>query len=96
MPSISDAGAPLRRWWQWGWGWILAKKPTFAQDLEMNEEETKMLGFHSRGTWKHIFYKVRSGIRELVRPSTLPTTHRFRYDSLSYAQNFDDGKKGDQ
>ncbi|KAG1363898.1 hypothetical protein COCNU_11G007250 [Cocos nucifera] len=93
VPSIAElAGGPLRRWWDWGLGWVLSRKPTFARDLEMNEEETVMLGCHSKGTWRHVFYKVRSEFRKLVGSNTLPTTQQFRYDSFSYAKNFDDGK----
>ncbi|WOL04275.1 hypothetical protein Cni_G12996 [Canna indica] len=92
MPSIGEfAGVPLRRWWGRWWGWILSRKPAFAQDIEMNDEETAMLGCQSKGSWRHIFYKVRSEIRKLMRSNSLPTTQGFRYDSFSYAQNFDDG-----
>ncbi|XP_068648374.1 uncharacterized protein [Aristolochia californica] len=94
MSAIGDlAGSSVRKWWDWGWSWVLSRKPTFASDLEMNEEETAMIGCHSRGSWKHIFYKVRSEFRKLVGPGHLPTTNKFRYDSFSYAQNFDDGKR---
>ena len=96
-PSMGElAGGPLRRWWDWGWGWILSRKPTFARDIEMNGEETAMLGCQSKGTWRHVFYKVRSEFRKLVGSNTLPTTQQFRYDSFSYAKNFDDGKIGEQ
>ncbi|KAI8030521.1 hypothetical protein LOK49_LG01G03402 [Camellia lanceoleosa] len=77
----------LRKWWDWGCGWILSRKPTFARDLEMNEQETAVLGCHSKGSWRHVFYKLR---KLLVRPHhNLPQT--FRYDSVTYSQNFDDG-----
>lgn len=74
-------------------GWIMSKKPTFAQDLEMNEEEKAVLGCHSRGSLRHVFYKVRSELRRFVRSDNnvgLPQT--FRYDSFNYSKNFDDGK----
>lgn len=94
MSALGDyAGSSLRKWWDWGWAWVLSKRPTFAKDLEMNEEETALLGCHSKGTWRHVFYKVRSEFRRLVRSDHLPTTQRFSYDSFSYAQNFDDGKR---
>ncbi|CAL9075488.1 unnamed protein product [Musa acuminata var. zebrina] len=98
MSSIGEfAGGPLRRWWDRWWGWVLSRKPAFAQDIEMNEEETALLGCRSKGSWQHIFYKLRSEARKLVRSNTtLPTTQGFRYDSFSYAQNFDDGKREEQ
>ncbi|KAL5580467.1 hypothetical protein UlMin_012909 [Ulmus minor] len=68
------AGTSIRKWWDWGWSWILSKKPIFAQDLEMNEEETKILGSSSRGSWRHVFYKCvgKEPIRALARaPSGL-------------------------
>ncbi|KAL7257259.1 hypothetical protein ACSBR1_003549 [Camellia fascicularis] len=81
------AGSSIRKWWDWGCGWILSRKPTFARDLEMNEQETAVLGCHSKGSWRHVFYKLR---KLLVRPHhNLPQT--FRYDSVTYSQNFDDG-----
>lgn len=60
------AGTSIRNWWDWGWTWILSRKPVFAKDLEMNEEETVILGFHNRGSWRHVFYKVRSETRKLL------------------------------
>ncbi|KAL8540023.1 hypothetical protein ACS0TY_001570 [Phlomoides rotata] len=59
----SKSGTSIRKWWEWGWGWILSRKPTFASDLEMNEEETALLGSHNRGSWRHVFYKVISQVR---------------------------------
>ncbi|KAL5856285.1 hypothetical protein ACOSQ3_006123 [Xanthoceras sorbifolium] len=36
VSSIGEyAGTSIRKWWDWGWSWVLYKKPTFAQDLEM-------------------------------------------------------------
>ncbi|KAL5565382.1 hypothetical protein UlMin_028546 [Ulmus minor] len=63
------AGTLILKWWDWGWSWILSKKPIFAQDLEMNEEETKILGSSSRGSWRHVFYKCvgEEPIRVLAR-----------------------------
>ncbi|KAK8963388.1 hypothetical protein KSP40_PGU020865 [Platanthera guangdongensis] len=88
----------IRRWWDWSWAWLLSKKPVFARDLEMNEEEAAMLGCHSKGTLRHLFHKIRSEIRKIVPASQgLPTTNaRFRYDSISYAHNFDDGNASGQ
>eukprot|EP01018_Ginkgo_biloba_P022308 Gb_32476 [translate_table: standard] len=74
------------RFWQWGWGWISAKKACFCRDLAMGEDEM-MLGC-GRVSWRHLFWKLRAEFRKMIksRPS-----HRFKYDALSYAQNFDDG-----
>ncbi|XP_020111981.1 uncharacterized protein LOC109726649 isoform X1 [Ananas comosus] len=78
MTSITElAGGPLRRWWDWGLGWILSRRQAFARDIEMNEEETAILSCHSRGSWRHLFYKVRAEIRKLIGSNTLPTTHNF-------------------
>ncbi|RZS06519.1 hypothetical protein BHM03_00037179 [Ensete ventricosum] len=98
MSSIGEfAGGPLRRWWDRWWGWVLSRKPAFAQDIEMNEEETALLGCHTKGSWQHILYKLRSEVRKLVRSNTtLPTTQGLRYDSFSYSHNFDDGKREEQ
>ena len=98
MSSLGEfAGGPLRRWWEWSWGWILSRKPASAKDVEMNEEESAMLGRHRRGSLRHVFCKAKSEITKRVRSSqTLPTTQRFRYDSFSYAQNFDGGKGAEE
>jgi len=80
-PSLGAAfaagGGSLRQWWAWGVGWLLSKKPGFAGDLEMNEEEVAALGRQSRGSWGHILYKMRAGVRRLVMSShSLPTTQK--------------------
>ncbi|KAK3421212.1 uncharacterized protein LOC104415921 [Eucalyptus grandis] len=69
MSSIGDqAGNSIKKWWEWGWSWITSRKPVFAQDLEMNEEEIRVLGgLQNRGSWRHVLYKVRSEIRKIVR-----------------------------
>jgi hypothetical protein len=77
-PSLAGAFAAghLKRWWEWV-GWLLSKKPEFAGDLEMNEEEAAALGRQSRGSWGHILYKVRSSVRRLVTSThALPTTQK--------------------
>ena len=83
------AGGSIKRWWDWGWTWVLSRKPIFAQDLEMNKEETKILGSDNRGSWRHFFFKVRSELRKLMSSNnvtTLPQTYR-PYDSLNYPKN---------
>ena len=92
----------LRKWWDWGWSWILSRKAAFARDLEMNdnddhEETTKALGstYSSRGSFKfkHLFYKVRSEFRKLIRSDRVGLPQTFKYDSVNYSKNFDDGVK---
>ncbi|PIA46613.1 hypothetical protein AQUCO_01500271v1 [Aquilegia coerulea] len=93
MSSMGEyAGSSIRKWWDWSWAWILTKKPTFAADLEMNEEESALLGFHNKGSWRHVFYKVKAEFRKIVG-SNNHVDKGFRYDSYSYQQNFDDGIK---
>ncbi|XP_050226673.1 uncharacterized protein LOC126676500 [Mercurialis annua] len=91
--SMGDAAevSSLRKWWDWGCSWILSRKPVFAQDLEMNEEETAILGCHSKGSWRHVFYKVRSEFKKIVGSHKVGLPQTCRYDSFSYSKNFDDG-----
>ncbi|XP_030539478.1 uncharacterized protein LOC115747442 [Rhodamnia argentea] len=78
MSSIGDkAGNSLWKWWERGWSWITLRKPVFARDLEMNEEEIRVLGgLQNRGSWRHVLYKVRSEIRRIIRSDNvgLPQT----------------------
>lgn len=87
------AGSSIRKWWDWGWAWAMSRKPIFANDLELNEEETKILGSHSRGSWRHVFYKVRSEFRKLLGSDRVGLPQTCRYDSFSYSKNFDDGRR---
>ncbi|RVW48353.1 hypothetical protein CK203_069552 [Vitis vinifera] len=92
LPSMGEfGGSSMRKWWDLGWAWILSRKPTFAKDLEMNEEETVILGCHNKGSWRHVFYKVRSELRRLVGSDRVGLPQTCRYDSYSYSQNFDQG-----
>lgn len=59
----------------------------------MNEEETKLLGSHSRGSWRHVFYKVRSELKRFVGSDRVGLPQTCRYDSFNYSKNFDDGSK---
>ncbi|KAK1376120.1 Protein downstream neighbor of son like [Heracleum sosnowskyi] len=84
--GLENAGSSIRKWWDLGWSWILSRKPAFAQDLEMNDEETSFLGPHKKGSWLHLFYKVRSEFDKILsfRSSsnlTLPQT--FKYDHIN-------------
>ncbi|XVF44687.1 hypothetical protein PTKIN_Ptkin02bG0144300 [Pterospermum kingtungense] len=87
------AGSSIRKWWDWGWSWVLSRKPTFAQDLEMNEEETRVLGCHNKGSWRHVFYKVKPEIKKLMGSDKVGLPQTYRYDSLDYSKNFENGKK---
>ncbi|KAM7256756.1 hypothetical protein ACFE04_012497 [Oxalis oulophora] len=83
------AGSSIKSWWDWSWSWVLSKRPVFAQDLEMNEEEAKVLGTHNKGSWRHVFYKVRSEFRKLVGSDDkvgLPQT--CKYTRMDYSKNF--------
>ncbi|KAG0463603.1 hypothetical protein HPP92_019672 [Vanilla planifolia] len=87
------SGGPLRRFWHNSFGWLFAKKPAaYPNDLAMNEAATAMRGWSTRGILRHLFYKIRAEIRRRVNFEMLPTKHEFRYDYVSYAQNFDEGK----
>ncbi|KAK1423011.1 hypothetical protein QVD17_18304 [Tagetes erecta] len=80
--SVSSMGVSasisVRNWWDRSWDWIMSRKPVFAQDLEMNQEETNALGCHNKGSWRHVLYKFRSEIRKLVGAdhAALPQTIR--------------------
>uniref|UniRef100_A0A2P2Q3R0 Uncharacterized protein LOC107423372 n=1 Tax=Rhizophora mucronata TaxID=61149 RepID=A0A2P2Q3R0_RHIMU len=83
-----QAGDYIRKWCYWGWSWILSRKPVFAKDLELNEEDqTKMLESHNRGSWMYVFLKVRSEIRKLVRSDKVGLPQTYRYDSVKYSKN---------
>ncbi|CAI9281903.1 unnamed protein product [Lactuca saligna] len=86
-----SASTSVRNWWDWGWGWILSRKPVFAHDLEFSQDETSVLRSHDKGSWRHIFFKVRSEIRRIVRSDNVGLPQTVRYSSHSYARNFDDG-----
>ncbi|CAO2207232.1 unnamed protein product [Urochloa humidicola] len=99
MPSVKAlaAAGALRRWWEWGLGWVMERRPPFARGLQMSDDEAAALGgCHCRGTWRHVFYKVRAGARRILgrdgRPLKAAAPQDFGYDSVSYAQNFDDGE----
>ncbi|KAL1188478.1 hypothetical protein V5N11_005909 [Cardamine amara subsp. amara] len=65
--SVSDmgeqGGSSVKEWWEWSWSWILLRKlPIF----EVNKNESKS----SMGSFIHVFIKLRSEIRRLLRPSS--------------------------
>ncbi|TXG65051.1 hypothetical protein EZV62_012045 [Acer yangbiense] len=84
------AGNSIRKCWDWSWSWVLSKKPNFAQDLELNEEETIILGCHNKGSWRHVFYKVRFEIRKLMGSNKVGLPQTCKYTSFEYSKNFDD------
>ncbi|AET01086.1 hypothetical protein MtrunA17_Chr5g0448731 [Medicago truncatula] len=67
--SFSSIGDSIRNWWTWSWAWILSRKPIFATDLEMNEQETKLLTSRDKGSWKHVICRMRSEIRRRITNS---------------------------
>jgi hypothetical protein len=73
---------------------VMARRPPFARGLEMSDDEAAALGgCHSRGTWRHVVYKLRAGARRLLGRDGRPrvAAQDFGYDSVSYKRNFDDG-----
>ncbi|XP_052191894.1 uncharacterized protein LOC127801086 [Diospyros lotus] len=58
--SSSSSSSMIRKWWEWGCGWILSRKPSFAVDLEMNEQESALLGRHNKGSWRHLLLKLKT------------------------------------
>lgn len=87
------AGSSIRKWWDWGCSWVLSRKPVFAKDLEMDDDETRILGCHSKGSWRHVFYKVKSEIKKMVGSNKVGLPQTCRYSSLDYSKNFDDGNR---
>ncbi|XP_071695316.1 uncharacterized protein [Rutidosis leptorrhynchoides] len=77
-----SASTSVKSWWDQGWAWILSRKPVFAQDLEMNHEETCVLGSQNKGSWRHIIYKFRSEIRKLVKSDQPGLPQTIRSNSL--------------
>ncbi|GAA0142905.1 hypothetical protein LIER_03702 [Lithospermum erythrorhizon] len=67
VSSISkNAGNSIAKWWTWGWDWILSRKPTFALDLEMNEDEKRVIGCQNKGSLRHVFFKLNFEIKKIV------------------------------
>ncbi|XP_057548226.1 uncharacterized protein LOC130826673 [Amaranthus tricolor] len=74
-----NAGISIKKWWVFGWSWILSRKPVFVQDLEMNEEEKHVIGFQNRGSLKHLFFKLKSEVRKLLRYDDMSLPQTFKY-----------------
>lgn len=71
----------LRKWWDWSWAWIVSRKPTFFNDVEMNGGGSAGIGYHNQScSWKHVFDKVRSELRRLVGSDNVGLPQTFRYD----------------
>ncbi|KAM0055058.1 hypothetical protein Hdeb2414_s0006g00201711 [Helianthus debilis subsp. tardiflorus] len=85
VSSIGESASnSVRSWWNLGWEWMLSRKPGFALDLEMNQEEITVLGSHNKGSWRHVIYKFRSEIRKLVGSDQpgLPQTIRYKSSAI--------------
>lgn len=83
VSSMADfAGvSSLRKWWDWSWAWIVSRKPTFFNDVEMNGGGSAGIGYHNQScSWKHVFDKVRSELRRLVGSDNVGLPQTFRYD----------------
>ncbi|KAK9667040.1 hypothetical protein RND81_14G228200 [Saponaria officinalis] len=81
-----NAGNSIKNWGALGWAWVLSRKPNLFQDLEMNEEEKYFVGFHCKGSLKHLFFKVKSQFRRLFRYEddfTLPQSFRYNNNGFS-------------
>ncbi|GAA0170079.1 hypothetical protein LIER_24422 [Lithospermum erythrorhizon] len=85
-----NAGNSIAKWWESGWDWILSKKPAFAIDIEMSEEEKEALGGQNKGSWRHVLYKLSSEIKKMVGSGAEKAKFAEKYDSVSnYFKNFD-------
>ncbi|KAG9136779.1 hypothetical protein Leryth_004539 [Lithospermum erythrorhizon] len=79
------ASNSIVKWWGWGWDWILSRKPPFALDLEMSEEEKGALGCRNKGSWRHVLFKIKNFVGGADKAKFAG-----KYDSVgSYFKNFD-------
>eukprot|EP01018_Ginkgo_biloba_P033979 Gb_41760 [translate_table: standard] len=83
-----EALGRLDRMWQCLWGWISVKKKGLCFCTK-----GKLMLRYARSAWRHLFWKLRAEFRKMMNPRPI---QRFKYDALSYAQNFDDGCWKDQ
>lgn len=94
-----DSGeSSLWKWWDWGWEWIASTKKTICRKMANARDGDLVLGYDT-SNWRHSFWKLRAHLRKMVNKgpaSTMTQKFKFRYDALSYAQNFDDGGLQDQ
>jgi len=98
--SMADGcgGTSIWKWWDWGWEWIASTKKTIWRKMENARDGDLVLGYDT-SNWRHSFWKLRTHLRKIVGKgpaSTMTQKFDFRYDALSYAQNFDDGGWQDQ
>lgn len=77
VSSMGEQGeggnSSMKEWWEWSWSLILLKKlPAFFTDLEFNKNEAKpsIGNSQQRGSFVHVFFKLRSEIRRLLRSSS--------------------------
>ncbi|KAL9231783.1 hypothetical protein vseg_006959 [Gypsophila vaccaria] len=74
-----SAGSSVKNWWAWGWAWVMSRKPNMFHDLEMNKEEKHFVGYHFKGSLRHVFYKLKCGVKRVFRYEddlSLPRTFR--------------------
>lgn len=86
------------KWWDWSRGWIASAKKTISRKMAYAWEGDLVLGYDT-SSWRHSFRKLRAHLRKMADkgPASAVTQKlKFRYDALSYAQNFDDGGLQDQ
>lgn len=76
---------------QWVWKWGSARKAHLCRASGMDDVDGLLLGCCRRISWRHLFWKIKADWRNMIKPRS--ASHmRFKYDSLSYALNFDNGR----
>lgn len=98
MEEGGSSSTSLWKWWDWSWGWIASTKKTICRKMANARDGDLVLGYDT-SSWRHSLWKLRAHLRKMVDKgpaSTMTQKLKFRYDALSYAQNFDDGGWQDQ
>eukprot|EP01018_Ginkgo_biloba_P030587 Gb_14899 [translate_table: standard] len=78
LHRMSGEGSNQNRLWQWRWRW---RKSADGQGLIAG----------SCGGWMNILCKTKKMVMTSSTSRQPATASKFKYDALSYAQNFDDG-----